>query len=92
VPVAYASITCEKPGQVIAAGVAIAFPEDEDHAGLIMEYSAEDTKASVESKVRKMAEEGMKMRSKKIREIKSAAVEHIVKERGAVFASVVLWD
>ena len=43
VPVAYASITCEKPGQVIAAGVAIAFPEDEDHAGLIMEYSAQDT-------------------------------------------------
>ncbi|HQI01582.1 MAG TPA: pyruvoyl-dependent arginine decarboxylase, partial [Deltaproteobacteria bacterium] len=32
VPVAYASITCEKPGQVIAAGVAIAFPDDEDHA------------------------------------------------------------
>jgi len=92
VPVAYASITCEKPGQVIAAGVAIAFPEDEDHAGLIMEYSAQDTKAAVESKVRKMAEEGMKMRSKKIREIKSAAVEHIVKERGAAFASVVLWD
>jgi arginine decarboxylase len=92
VPVAYASITCEKPGQVIAAGVAIAFPEDEDHAGLIMEYSAQDTKAAVESKVRKMAEEGMKMRSKKIREIKSTAVEHIVKERGAAFASVVLWD
>ena len=92
VPVAYASITCEKPGQVIAAGVAIAFPEDEDHAGLIMEYSAQDTKAAVESKVRKMAEEGMKMRNKKIREIKSAAVEHIVKERGAAFASVVLWD
>ena len=92
VPVAYASITCEQPGQVIAAGVAIAFPEDEDHAGLIMEYSAEDTKAAVESKVRKMAEEGMKMRNKKIREIKSATVEHIVKERGAAFASVVLWD
>jgi arginine decarboxylase len=92
VPVAYASITCEKPGQVIAAGVAIAFPEDEDHAGLIMEYSAEDTKAAVEANVRKMAEEGMKMRGKKIREIKSVAVEHIVKERGAAFASVVLWD
>jgi arginine decarboxylase len=92
VPVAYASITCEKPGQVIAAGVAIAFPEDEDHAGLIMEYSAEDTKAAVEANVRKMAEEGMKMRGKKTREIKSVAVEHIVKERGAAFASVVLWD
>jgi len=92
VPVAYASITCEKPGQVIAAGVAIAFPEDENHAGLIMEYSAQDTKVVVEAKVRKMAEEGMKMRGKKIREIKSVSAEHLVKECGAAFAAVVLWD
>jgi len=92
VPVAYASITCDTPGQVIAAGVAIAFPEDEDHAGLIMEYSARDTKENVEAKVRKMAEEGMRMRGKKIREIKSVAVEHTVKECGAAFAAVVLWD
>ncbi len=92
VPVAYASITCEDPGQVIAAGVAIAFPDDEDHAGLIMEYSAQDTKEAVEAKVRKMAEEGMKMRGKSVREVKSVAVEHTVKERGAVFAAVVLWD
>jgi arginine decarboxylase len=92
VPVAYASITCDKPGQVIAAGVAIAFPEDEDHAGLIMEYSGEDTRELVEAKVRKMAEEGMKMRGKKIKQIKSVAVEHLVRQCGAAFASVVLWD
>jgi arginine decarboxylase len=92
VPVAYASITSDRPGQVIAAGVAIAFPEDEDHAGLIMEYSAQDALAIVEAKVRKMAEEGMKMRGKKIREIKSVAAEHLVKECGAAFAAVVLWD
>lgn len=92
VPVAYASITSDKPGQTIAAGVAIAFPEDEDHAGLIMEYSAQDTKTAVEAKVRRMAEEGMKMRGKAIREIKSMAVEHTVKECGAAFAAVVLWD
>jgi arginine decarboxylase len=92
VPVAYASITSDKPGQVIAAGVAIAFPEDKDHAGLIMEYSAADAREKVETKVRKMAEEGMKMRGKKVREIKSAAVEHVVNECGAAFAAVVLWD
>ncbi|MEN6475774.1 MAG: arginine decarboxylase, pyruvoyl-dependent [Syntrophaceae bacterium] len=92
VPVAYASITSDKPGQTIAAGVAICFPEDEDHAGLIMEYSAPDSTAKVEAKVRRMAEEGMKMRGKKIREIKSAAAEHLVKECGAAFAAVVLWN
>lgn len=92
VPVAYASITSDRPGQVISAGVAICFPEDADHAGLIMEYSAADTKEAVEAKVRKMAEEGMKMRGKAIREIKSIAVQHMVKECGAAFAAVVLWD
>ncbi|HOM30246.1 MAG TPA: arginine decarboxylase, pyruvoyl-dependent [Deltaproteobacteria bacterium] len=92
VPVAYASITSDRPGEVIAAAVAIAFPTDEDHAGLIMEYSASDTKEHVEEKVRKMAEEGMKMRGKEVREIKSVAVEHTVKACGAAFAAVVLWD
>ena len=92
VPVAYGSITSDEPGQIIAAGVAIAFPEDEDHAGLIMEYSAKGSREVVEAKVRKMAEEGMKMRGKKVREIKSAATEHTVKEFGAAFAAVVLWD
>jgi arginine decarboxylase len=57
-----------------------------------MEYSAQDTKVVVEAKVRKMAEEGMKMRGKKIREIKSVSAEHLVKECGAAFAAVVLWD
>lgn len=92
VPVAYASITSDTPGRVIAAGVAVCFPEDEDHAGLIMEYSAADTKEAVEAKVRKMAEEGMRIRGKTIREIKSTAVQHTVKECGAAFAAVVLWD
>ena len=57
-----------------------------------MEYSAPDAKANVEAKVRRMAEEGMKMRGKKIREIKSAAAEHLVRECGAAFAAVVLWN
>jgi pyruvoyl-dependent arginine decarboxylase (PvlArgDC) len=39
-----------------------------------------------------MAEEGMKMRGKVIREIKSAAVEHRVVKCGCAFAAVVLWE
>ena len=42
--------------------------------------------------MRKMAEEGMKTRGKKIREIKSVAIEHRVERCGAAFAAVVLWD
>lgn len=92
VPAAYAAITSGTPGKTISAGVAIAFPEDEDHAGLIMEFSAEDTREHVEVQVRKMAEEGMKMRGKKVKQIKSIAAEHTVQEQGAAFAAVVLWD
>jgi len=92
VPVAYASKTSSIPGEVISAGVAVALPEDEDHAGLIMEHSAVGTKEHVEEMVRRMAEEGMKMRGKRIREIKSIAIQHTVKACGGAFASVVLWD
>jgi arginine decarboxylase len=92
VPVAYTVITSTTPGELIAAGVAIALPEDEDHASLIMEYSAAAPKAEVEAMVRRMAEEGMKMRGKAIREIKSIAVEHTAKKNGAALAAVVLWD
>jgi arginine decarboxylase len=91
VPVAYAEITSDNMGETIAAGVAIAFPDDEDHAGLIMEYSAHEPVKTVEQKVRRMAEEGMKMRGKTIREIKSVAAEHRVDKCGCAFAAVVLW-
>lgn len=92
VPVAYASITSQEPGEVISAAVAAAFPEDQDHAALIMEYAAKGTREEVEATVRKMAEEGMKMRGEKIRKIKSVAIEHRVERCGAAFAAVVLWD
>jgi len=92
VPVAYASITSDKPGEIISAGVAIAFPEDENHAGLIMEYSAKNTKEAVEKMARRMAEEGMKMRGKPIKQIQSTSVEHTITNCGCAFAAVVLWD
>jgi len=92
VPVAFAEIVSENPGERISAGVALALPEDENHAGLIMEYSAKGTKEEIEKQVRRMAEEGMKMRGKAVREIKSIAVEHRVEKCGCAYAAVVLWD
>ncbi|MCD6281925.1 MAG: arginine decarboxylase, pyruvoyl-dependent [Deltaproteobacteria bacterium] len=92
VPVAYASISSSEPGEVISAGVAIAIPKDKEQAGLIMEYAAKAGKQEVEQTVRKMAEYGMKMRRKEIKEIKSIAIEHIVDKCGCAFAAVVLWD
>lgn len=92
VPVAYSAITSSEPGQVITAAVSIAYPEDEDHCGLIMEYHDFAPRGVVEEKVRRMAAEGMAFRGQKVREVRSAAAEHRVERTGAAFAAVVLWD
>jgi len=92
VPVAYAAITSDMPGEVISAGVAAAYPTDENHAGLIMEYSSRGHKEDIEAIVRRMAEEGLKMRGLEVKEIRSISVQHKVEKIGTAFASVVLWD
>jgi arginine decarboxylase len=92
VPVAYASISSDMPGEVISAGVAAAYPTDESHAGLIMEYSSRGHKEDIEAIVRRMAEEGLKMRGLEVKEIRSISVQHKVEKIGTAFAAVVLWD
>lgn len=91
VPVAYASIESDRPGEVISAAVAIAYPQDEDHCGLIMKYQEAAPKDLVEEKVCRMAEEGMRFRSQAIERVESVAAEHTVENAGAAFAAVVLW-
>ena len=71
---------------------AVAYPEDEDHCGLIMEHHGFGAKDAVEEKVRRMALEGMKFRGQKVKDLKSAAAEHAVVKTGAAFAAVVLWN
>ncbi len=92
VPVAYASLSSDRPGDVISAAVAAAIPEDPSLPGLIMEHSDFAPRDEVEKVVRRMAEEGMRMRGYRIKYIKSVSVEHKVERVGAVVAAVVLWD
>jgi arginine decarboxylase len=92
VPTAYASITSDVPGQIIASAVAVALPKEPHYPGLIMEYSARGSKAEIEETVRRMAMEGMKLRRREIKELKSMAIEHKVQKVGATLAAVVLWD
>lgn len=92
VPVAYASITSDTPGETIAAAVAIGIPEDPGLAGLIMEYSAREDETAVRSQVMKMVEKGMEVRERPIREIISISSTFKVVTVGAAFAGVVLWD
>jgi arginine decarboxylase len=92
VPTAYASITSDVPGELISSAVAVALPKEPHYAGLIMEYSARGSRAEIEETVRQMAIEGMKLRMREIKDIKSVAIEHRVQKVGATFAAVVLWD
>ena len=91
IPAAYGALSSDVPGEMIAAGVAIALPEDENRNGLIMEYSGKGDRSKIEEIVRNMAVEGMKVRGWKIKELKSIAAEYRVKKIGAVLAAVVLW-
>jgi len=92
VPVAYASLCSDVPGDVISSAVAIGIPKDENRAGLIMEYSARAEQSIVENQVRKMVEKGMEMRNRAVKEIMSISATYKVTDIGAVFAGVVLWD
>jgi arginine decarboxylase len=92
VPVAYASLYSDVPGEVISSAVAIGIPKDANRAGLIMEYSARAAEDVVVAQVRKMVEKGMEMRNREIKEIMAISATCTVKSIGAAFAGVVLWD
>ena len=91
IPIAYAGKTSTQVDEIISAGVAVAIPQDKKLNGLIMEYSAAGRKIDIEKMVRDMAEEGMRTRNYKLKQILSVASEHHVRKIGAAFASVVLW-
>jgi len=92
VPVAYASITSDVPGEIISAAVAIGIPKDSNRAGLIMEYSARAEEGVVVEQVKKMVEKGMETRNRPIKEIMAISATYKLVTIGAAFAGVVLWD
>jgi arginine decarboxylase len=92
VPVAYASLSCDAPGEVISAAVAIGIPKDANSAGLIMEYSARAEERVVVEHVSRMVEKGMELRKRPIKTIMPISATCKVVAVGAVFAGVVLWD
>ncbi len=91
IPVAYAAITSENPGEVISAAIGVGLPENDDEPGLIMEF--EDTRplTEVEAVVKQMVIDGYAYRNRKYREILTLGVEHTVEQKGAVYAAAVLW-
>ena len=92
IPTAYAYISSDIPGEIISAAVAVALPKEDNQSGLIMEYSARGRREEIELIAKNMAREGMKMRQRETREIKSISAEYKVKKIGAAFAAVILWQ
>ncbi|WP_305046901.1 pyruvoyl-dependent arginine decarboxylase [Geoalkalibacter sp.] len=92
VPAVHCAITSELPGEVISAGIAVAYPLDPAQSALVMDYSAPGHKEVIEAIVRRLAEEGLRARGLEIREIRSLAVQHRVEKIGSAVAALVLWQ
>ena len=90
-PIAYASIVSDIPGEVISAAVAVGIPDDPEKPGVIMEYSARGSREVAEDIVRRMVEKAFEVRGFRLKDVKSISVEHKVEKIGASFAGVVLW-
>ncbi len=92
VPAAYASLSTEGGSiGIIGAGVAAAFPEDENLPALVMEHEDYADKERIEKTVREMAISGLENRGWKVKKVESIAIDMKVEKVGAVFAAVILW-
>ena len=90
VPTAYAAQSSEVPGEVIAAAVGWARPEDPSKNGVIMEFHDKATRDEAERMVVQMLEEAFCVRGERIRDMQVFASEHRVERAGCALAAVTL--
>ena len=90
VPTAYAAITSDVPGQVVAAAVGYALPDHPAKPGVIMEYHDATDRGTAERKIREMLDEAFRVRGETIRETKIFATEHTVERIGCAVAAIAL--
>lgn len=89
-PIAYASLVSENPGELIAASVAVGMVR-KDGYGVIMEFSDKCSRKEAEQQVAEMAKEALDARGLRPERIIVAGVEHVVRKIGCVFAAVPMW-
>ena len=90
VPTAYAAVTSEVPGEVVAAAVGWALPDDPAKNGVIMEFHDKATREEAELMIVQMLQEAFRARGWRIAQMKVAAVEHRVERTGCALAAVTL--
>jgi arginine decarboxylase len=90
VPTAYAAMTSEVPGEVVAAAVGWARPTDPKANGVIMEFHDKATREEAERVIVHLLEEAFRARGWAMRDMKVCAVEHRVERTGCALAAVAL--
>src|SRR5499427_8744218 len=70
VPTAYSAMTSEVPGEVIAAAVGWARPEDPSKNGVIMEFHDKATGEEARRMIVQMLQEAFRVRGERIRDMK----------------------
>ena len=89
VPTAYGYVISENPGEKICAAVGIGFTADT--FGVIMEYAGKGSRENAEEQIRIMLENAFATRKIALVDMKIAASEHVVENKGCAFAAVPLW-
>jgi arginine decarboxylase len=90
VPTAYAAMTSEVPGEVVAAAVGWAVPDDPTRNGVIMEYHDKATRDEAERMIRHMLAEAFRVRGWRIQRMEVVAAEHRVERTGCALAAIAL--
>jgi arginine decarboxylase len=90
VPTAYAAITSETPGEIVAAAVGYAVPDDPAKNGVIMEFHGVASRDEAERQILAMLDEAFRVRGETIAEQRVVAVEHRVERIGCALAAITL--
>ena len=90
VPTAYAAMTSAIPGELVAAAVGYAIPDDPAKNGVIMEFHGVATRDEAETQIRAMLDEAFRVRGETIAEMRVVAVDHRVERIGCALAAITL--
>ena len=91
--VAYAEISTNNPGKLIATAVSVGIPTDKEKIGVIMEYSAYISKGEAIEIVESMVEEAMNNRGYKIDQLVTSGCSVISSSNGytTAFSGLAMW-
>lgn len=91
VPTAYSSESCDVPGDIVAAAVAVGLPQEDNQPGVIMEHHNRGSAEECEEIARQLVRSAFENRGISLQEIRSISVAAKVIKLATVFAGVVLW-